>query len=135
MGNKIILFYQEIIKNSNHLTLERDNVQQNRNTERSANFSLNQKKLQQGLVIHHLMADTEQQLANEQLAHLRPDYAYLDGQVKQRLVLKNFQLKEAVTLRASPLKNKQRYASQLHRSIRKSGLTFLFVFIDKFCTS
>ena len=106
MGNKIILFYQEIIKNSNHLTLERDNVQQNRNTERSANFSLYQEKLQQGLVIHHLMADTEQKLANEQLARLRPDYAYLDDPVKQRLVLKNFELKEAEALRASPLENK-----------------------------
>ena len=134
MGNKIILFFR-IIKNLNHLTLERDNVQQNRNTERSAYFSLNKEKLQQGLVIHHLMADTEQQLANEQLARLRPDYPYLNDPVKQRLVLKNFKLKEAVPLRASLLENKQGDASQPHRPIRKSGLTFLFVFIDKFCMS
>ena len=52
------------------------------------------------------MADTEQKLANEQLARLRPEYAYLDDPVKQRLVLKNFELKEAEALRASPLENK-----------------------------
>jgi len=52
------------------------------------------------------MANAEQKLANEQFARLRPDYAYLDDPIKQRLVLKNFELKETETLRASPLENK-----------------------------